>query len=215
MNFHDFKGLFLVFAFLVWLWNRNKIGDWKLLLGLFLSITLTSELSAWICGMNGIKNYFIYNPFVLVDYVLSNLILYKINSNKKESKRIFICGGIMILISVFWFLKTHSLVKGFNHNSLFISSFFIIIHSIVTLFRKAEESDESLLFSGEVWVSFSMLVYYVCFLPSHGMGMYLVYKENYELARQLMFMNDILFCLKYSLVLIGILLIKKSYENGK
>lgn len=198
----DIYGLVVIFSFLVSLISFTYRYPWHLrLFSILLGFTALTEVAAiaivhkYIHWING-KNYFIYNSFIIIEFVIYAAFYYQISLYAKVRKLILLLTSVYILFwyfSVFW-------INGFykwNSYVITVEGIFAVFCAI-TYLNQILKSDKLIrLYSHpEFWIATGMLIFYSCQAPFFGMLNYLV--KNYRvLSTALLNVVDVLNILMY------------------
>jgi len=207
------KNLFILLALIVWVANSRRFENWLPYLGLWLTLSMATEIIGDLTACSKFSNYIYYNIFIVVDFILMSSILFKINPKRKESIWIFACSALIVLISAIAFLFNNSPIQDFATSVLLVMGGLLVVHSTVVILRLAMYSTTPILKSPEFWIALSPFFYFACFVPSFGMSMYFS-ETNRDLAEQLYKINDYLFVLRYLLILMGLILAFKKPVNA-
>ncbi len=150
---------------------------------ILLAITFAIELSVLI---NRKENAWLYNAFILPEFMTYAWFFYRIIQLKKTRKAIFL---FFIFFPIFWFITIYLKYgfKTFNSNIIVVGAFFTVFMSISYYYQLlASEKLVKLSKHTEFWIATGMMIFYSCQLPFFGLLNYL-YTYHKVLAGKLVF----------------------------
>ena len=197
----DYKELVLLAALVVWaLARRRTTGPWYPWLGVLLLASIVVELMGkWFAGY-GLNNHLLGVIMVLLCRTWP----------RSQVLHRMIAGAVALLFPVLVVdLWLHGSVHVLVTNALIIGGFLIGILAAKALFMLVQESDVALHRLPLFWVLLSFMVYYLTFIPIFGLYNYLSKHES-TVAFELSNFNNVLFLIRYGLVLVGLVLLYRQ-----
>ena len=182
---------------------RYKLPRHLRLFSVLLGITFLVELFA----VYGIKwfhlknNLPLYNVFVLFEFSLYGI--YYLYIVKPKAVRVFI-KAFLLLYPVFWFVTVFYVFGGLHNWNSYINvagSLFTVTVSAAYYFQLFTAPQlVRLSRHTEFWIATGMILFYACNLPYVGTLNFLI-KNYYLLAKQLLFVLQLLVITMYSIFL--------------
>ena len=208
----DLKNFTILATLVAWFFVAKKKEKWLPFVGVFLALSLATELSAVWLRDNGYSNALVYNMFIPIDYVLSGLILSRVGPGKPRSMKVLLYASPLFLLVAVIFLLSKSPLIWVASSVLLVSGLIVAIQSTVVLFTLAQMIDIPIMKHPGFWIALSPFFFFTCFVPSFGLAMYFG-DTNSDLAMKLYNIMDYFFFLRYSLILIGLGLLLKGRFN--
>lgn len=146
-----------------------------------LAVTFAIELSVLI---NQEENAWLYNAFILPEFMMYAWFFYQIIYLKNIRRVIFL---FFIFFPVFWFFTIYLKYgfKTFDSNIIVAGAFFTVFMGIGYYYQLlASEKLVRLSRHTEFWIATGMIIFYSCQLPFFGLLNYL-YTYHKELAKNL------------------------------
>lgn len=208
----DVKNLILLPAAVLWLATNRQKPRWLALLGFYLLLSMSVELTAWILGKVERNNALVYNVFSIFDFVGINWMLYHINPIRRQSRLFILASSVIAGLVLVSCLTNLNIVESHFMSFIFVTGLMLVAHSLLVLMRLASSSEESLMRTGEFWFCSSVLLYYTCSVPSLGLAMHFAQTRT-DFAISLLNLNDIAFVGKFVLIIIAIWMWKKTINH--
>lgn len=210
----ELKNIIILLAIVAWFFVPFKKEKWLPLVGLFLFLSLSTELLGEWLLVGGPGNAIVYNVFVLIDFTITSAVLIRVSPKAKESRRVFMLSSLLLLVPIALFLVKNTPLSHFASSVLLISGLLLTIHSTLVILRLGQYSDELVLKIPAFWIVLSPFFYFASFVPSFGLAMHFA-TSNRVLSEGLYTITDYLFYLRYLLILTGLILAHKRLKHAQ
>lgn len=167
MNLRFYTGIIILVVFLVGLFNYSKLPDRraKSLLGM-LFVSLLTEIGGMSMGYLGLKNFIVYNTYVLIIfnyYLLLLQSLLKKSFHKKLTNVFFFLFNTAFVADLFYMQDLFEEMLTF---SFALGVIFVLILSFLYLMQ-VFNSNRVLHFKKSIyfWIVLGLLIFHIPFLP--------------------------------------------------
>lgn len=211
-----YKELVLLLTVVAWCftWRTGRPAWWPWL-GIQLCLALVVELFGKWLGDLGVANHLLYNSYLFTEFMLTvGLVLRSLPMRPRAIEYAAAVALIVFCGAFAWDLVSHGTWKVFATNALIVGGFMIGSLATLALFVLARTSSGTLYRLPVFWVLLSFLVYFLCIAPVFGLYNYLI-DHNPALAVRIYVINDVLFVLRYVLVIIGLLILRRTQRAAQ
>jgi hypothetical protein len=178
-------------------------------IGLLLGVSLVIESAAKAMGHFGINNHVLYNAYFVIDFGVIAWLLYRTFPDAPNLHRMITAAIILLVPILVWDLWSNGTLHLLATKALIIGGFLLGLLTVHSLFILVRESSIALHHQPLFWMLLSIMVYYLSFIPIFGLYNYLV-ANNSTVAFEMSNINNVLFLLRYGLVLVGLVLLVRQ-----
>ncbi len=200
-----FKILVLLAAFYYWLKVQGKSPRWLFFLGIQLGGACLTEVWGLASGFINLNNHAVYNAYMITEFVALTLMMLSLHPHSKRF-RWYARGSFLCFVL---FFLSHLYHTGFHQlaaKPLIVGGFFLATHAMWALYAFVSETHHPIFKKAEFWILGSLVVYFLGCSPVFG------FFNNY-FSEKIMHVNDVLFVLRYTMTLVGILLFIKQPDQ--
>ncbi len=196
-DFFQDLGILLIFinaCLYLWSYRSSKPSVAHNYLSLYLALSFIIVLTTIILGKNAIPNLYLSHYYFLIQFILLSL-FYRSLFHKHQKRWVNTILILVILILIVQYSFKPSLYFNFNVLEIFLTSFPLVVYSIIHLYNSLSKKREYM------YVNAGILIYLTTSTLIFILGDYLSNRDG-DLIRKIWFLNKVLYVGYLVLILI-------------
>lgn len=211
------KLLSLPFALWAWWKARHTNARWWLPAGIQLMLALMTEVLALWVTWEYLPNHAVYNAYMLLEFATLTWMVMSIPRPSPTSRRLALLCLPLFLAVYAWQWNMQRIMDeepALFHFALMGGGTLLALQSILALHRLVQEGPVHPSSNAAIWMLASTCLYFISAAPLL-MAVLHFNSANEVLAGTLYDLNDLLFMLRYGLMFLGLLFLKRlSLRNA-
>ena len=205
----DWKDLMLLPAILAWLALGRRQPAWVHWAGAQVCLAIVFELFGKFTSACNVSNHWAYNIYMFLEFGMLSMILFHMPFAPRYIRGQLLFCALLFITVFLWDSHVHHSFFEFSTNALIVGGLLLAAQAFLALLRISTRGESAPLGRGDVWALLSIMLSFLCFVPSFGLYNYLTGLSE-ERANDLLTINDVLFILRYGLVSLGFLLVHRT-----